>query len=83
MGVRSERSGSVVETTASNVPKTGTQVITMTRTKVRSLSLRETLRSFVVLARTATGLTLREENECPKEFPMDGLFSEISDLIQL
>ena len=82
MGVRSERSGSVVETTASNVPKTGTQVITMTRTKVRSLSLRETL-SFVVLARTATGLTLSEENECPKEFPMDGLFSEISDLIQL
>lgn len=54
MGMRSDRSGSVVETIASRVPKTGMQVITMTRAKVRNLSLRETLRSLAMLARTAT-----------------------------
>ena len=74
MGVRSERSGSVVETTASKVPKTGTQVITMTRTRVRSLSLRETLRSFVVLPRTATGQRYAKRVNGPKNFRWAGYF---------
>jgi len=66
MGLRSDKSGSVVETIAIKVPKTGTHVITITRTKVRSLSFRETLRPFEVLARTAIGATLREKIEQPK-----------------
>jgi hypothetical protein len=77
MGVRSDRSGSVVETTASKVPKTGTQVITMTRTKVRSLSLRDTLeslRSFVVRARTATGQRYAKRMNGPKNFRWTGYF---------
>ena len=68
MGVRSERSGSVVDTIASKVAKTGTQVITMTRTKVRSLSFRETRRSPVVLARTATAQRYRKRMNGPKNF---------------
>jgi hypothetical protein len=73
MGVRSERSGSVVETIASKVPKTGTQVIAMTRAKGRSPSLLEARSCFAVLARTATGQRYAKRMNGPKGFLMDGL----------
>ena len=72
MGVRSERSGSVVETIASKVAKTGTLVITMTRTKVRSLSFPETRRSFVTLARKATGKRYKKRMNGSKNFRWTG-----------
>ena len=74
MGVRSERSVSVVETIANKVAKTGTQVITMTRTKVRNLSFRETRKSFVALAREATGQGYAKRMNRPKNFRWTGYF---------
>src|SRR5579872_712147 len=54
IGVRSERSGSLVEAVTYMVPRTGTPATTATRTNVRMLSRIERLRCFFSFARLPT-----------------------------